>query len=146
MLEELSHIDLESITDPYAKSLLILCLNVIENQQLQLKSLQELVQSLRDELNKLKGEQGKPVFKPQKENQDISSHNQIPKNKPHIKTQKKPFIPIDKEIICQVDREILPADAIFKGYDTVIQQDIVFRRENTKFNVEIWYWNASFFF
>jgi len=139
MLEQLSHINLNTIFDPNAKSLLILCLNVIETQQQQITELKELVQSQKDEIAKLKGEQGKPEFKPEKENKDISSQNRTEGNKLHNKTGKKTIIPIDKEIICQVNREILPVDAVFKGYETVIQQDIIFRRENTKFNIEIWY-------
>jgi hypothetical protein len=33
----------------------------------------------------------------------------------------------------------LPADARFKGYETVIGQDIIFKRNNTEYRVEVWY-------
>jgi hypothetical protein len=139
MFENLSHINPDTMPDASSKAIVQLLLSVIENQQKQIKEFKELVQSLKDEISKLKGEQPKPEFKPQKENIDISSQNKAQKNKPHHKIGKKSFIPIDKKIICQVDREILPVDAVFKGYDTLIQQDIIFKRENTQFDVEIWY-------
>ncbi len=81
-MENLSQIDLERIIDPYAKVVLSLYLNVMENQQ------KALVQSLRDEISKLKGEQPKPEFKPHKENINILSTDRIKKKK-YIKKLEK---------------------------------------------------------
>ena len=70
-------------------------------------------QRLRDEISLMKGDQPKPDIKPsgKKPNVDISSEEErkprnIPKNrKPKTKKDK---IKIDRVVVCEVDKDILP--------------------------------------
>lgn len=106
-----------------------------QNQQL-LKQVQEL----KDEINRLKGEKGKPkILGCTSKTSDISSEKYTKEKRKWEKKSKKQFIKIDKNVNCPVEKEKLPPDAIFKGYDKVISQDIIFKRNNTEYRVEIWY-------
>ncbi len=106
-----------------------------QNQQL-LKQNQEL----KDEINRLKGEKGKPkILGCTRKISDISSERYTQEKKKWEKKSKKQFIKIDNKVDCPVERERLPHDAIFKGYDKVISQDIIFKRNNTEYKVELWY-------
>ena len=141
MLEKLSNINPDLVQDEQIKSMLRLLLNIVESQQSEISSLKETNQSLRDEINRLKGEQGKPKFKPKNKSKDISSERytkSTDKGREKKKGKKKNIL-IDKKETCKIDKSILPTDAVFKGYDTLIQQDIVFKRENTEFQIELWY-------
>ena len=141
MLEKLSNINPDLVQDEQIKSMLRLLLNIVESQQSEISSLKETNQALRDEINRLKGEQGKPKFKPKNKSKDISSERytkSTDKGREKKKGKKKNIL-IDKKETCKIDKSILPPDAVFKGYDTLIQQDIVFKRENTEFQIELWY-------
>ncbi len=48
-------------------------------------------------------------------------------------------IEIDREQLCPVDPTFLPDDAIWKGYDDNVVQDIRIQRDNVKFRRESWY-------
>jgi prefoldin subunit 5 len=58
MLEDL---DLAGIQDARAQALIVRLLNLLEAVAADLRAAQEEIQRLRDEVNRLKGEQGKPV-------------------------------------------------------------------------------------
>ena len=119
MFENLSHINPDTMPDASSKAIVQLLLSVIENQQKQIKELKELVQSLKDEISKLKGEQPKPEFKPQKENIDITSQNKAQKNKPHHKIGKKSFIPIELirlDFLRRYDITLFPTTIIYSLY------------------------------
>jgi hypothetical protein len=87
----------------------------------------------RDEINRLKGEQGKPKIRGNKASTDLSSEKHRRESKPHQKRSKQGRLKIDRKEIAKVDRERLPADAVFKGYQEVVRQDITFRTENILF-------------
>ncbi len=61
MLEE---IDPTTIEDAATRALVITLLNLLENALQQVQALKEENQRLRDEINRLKGEQGKPEVQP----------------------------------------------------------------------------------
>jgi hypothetical protein len=65
----------------------IILLNLAEKQQSDILELKETNQQLRDEINRLKGEQGKPQFSTSKKNEDISSSH--PRNKKRAKDKKQ---------------------------------------------------------
>lgn len=48
-------------------------------------------------------------------------------------------IDIDREELCPVEPATLPPDAIWKGYDDKVVQDVRIQRENVKFRRETWY-------
>ena len=101
-------------------------------------------QKLRDEISLMKGEQPKPDIKPsgKKPNVDISSEEERkPKNPPKNKKPKtkKDKIKIDRVVVCEVDKDILPDDAVFKGYQSVVVQEIIIKTDNVEYKKEIYY-------
>ena len=139
MLEDL---DLSSIADERARQLVQQLLNVLEDVMADLRAAQAENQRLRDELNRLKGEQGAPAIKantPQPPSKDHSSEQERRKPKTWSKDRKMDRIALDREQVAQVDPTYLPPDAVFKGYEDVVVQDVIFRTDNILFHKEKWY-------
>lgn len=128
------------IQDPQINTVFIELLNIIEELDSRNKMLQQENQQLRDEINRLKGEHGKPDIKPNRRStENISSENERNKKKKWKKTAKKSHIPVDTTVHCPIDKSSLPEDVVFKYTDTVIAQDIVFKRNNTLYLVDVYY-------
>jgi hypothetical protein len=141
----LETIDLSNIQDENARQLIVQLLNLIEAQSADLRDAQAEIQSLRDEINRLKGEQGKPKIKGNKAKPprvDHSSERERRKPKPRQKRAKKASLKIHREQKLEVDKASLPLDAEFKGYEDVVVQDIIFRADNVRFHKEK-YWAGS---
>jgi hypothetical protein len=139
MLEDL---DLHSIADDRARELVRRLLNVLEDVMADLRAAQAENQRLRDEINRLKGEQGTPKVQsntPQPPSTDHSSEQERHKPKAWSKGRKTDRIPIDREQVVQVDPACLPPDAAFKGYEDVVVQDVIFRTDNVLFHKEKFY-------
>jgi hypothetical protein len=106
-------IDLES-----AREFIRKLLNLIEGVQQENQELKRLNQMLRDELRRLKGEQGKPDIKPSTKpagNKDFSSEEERKNRKKRHKKAKKDRIKTHNSRDCKVDPAVLPEDARFKG-------------------------------
>ncbi|MES0447784.1 MAG: hypothetical protein ABUJ92_14725, partial [Desulfobacterales bacterium] len=115
-------------------------LNLVETLSQENRELKRQIQELRDENNRLKGEQGKPKVKPSKKNPgQYSSEKERKKPKKRKKRSKKDRIKTHDNRICYVDKSLLPKDAQFKGYDPVVVQDIKFEAHNTLFLKEKYY-------
>ena len=128
--------------DNKTKETILSLLNIIEAQAKQIKELKAQLQNLRDEINRLKGEQGKPDIKPDKKNKqhnDVSSEKERKQNKPWKKRKKNQDIKIDRTETCRVDKDKLPDDAQFKGYKTVVVQGLKIEPDNVLFKKEIYY-------
>jgi transposase IS66 family protein len=139
MFEDL---DLSSIADERARQLVQQLLNVLEDVMADLRAAQAENQRLRDELNRLKGEQGAPAIKantPQPPPKDHSSEQERRKPKTWSKGRKTDRIAIDREQVVQVDPTRLPSEAVFKGYEDVVVQDVIFRTDNVLFHKEKFY-------
>src|SRR6266700_7467105 len=139
MLEAL---DLSSITDERARELVQQLLNVLEDVMAALRAAQAENQRLRDEINRLKGEQDAPTIKPntpQPPPKNHSSEQERRKPKTWSKDRKTDRIAIDREQVVQVDPTHLPPDAVFKGYEDVVVQDVIFRTDNVRFHKEKFY-------
>lgn len=162
-LKELQpHID--QIQEPAIQGAVTGLLNLIEALATENEALQDENQKLKDEINRLKGEQGKPEIKGKnnkedsqkddaKNNRDISSENERkPRNNsdnndenPNPKKRKRKRHPkllniaIDREEICPVDPSILPDDAVFKGYEDVVIQDIKIETDHVKYRREVYH-------
>jgi len=139
MFEDL---DLSSIADERARQLVQQLLNVLEDVMADLRAAQAENQRLRDELNRLKGEQGAPAIKantPQPPPKDHSSAQERRKPKTWSKGRKTDRIAIDREQVVQVDPTHLPSEAVFKGYEDVVVQDVIFRTDNVLFHKEKFY-------
>jgi len=145
MLDKLNPVDLSNIQDENARELIVRLLNLIEAVSADLRDAQAEIQRLRDENNRLKGEQGKPNIKankPKPPRSNYSSEQERRKPKPRQKRSKKATIKIHREQTLEVDKASLPADAEFKGYEDVVVQDVIFRADNVRFHKEK-YWASS---
>jgi hypothetical protein len=130
MVEEF---DPNSIEDERLRQVFIRLMNLVETLSAKVAEQAEEIQRQRDEINRLKGEQGKPQIKGNKPTSDLSSEKHRRESKPHQKSGKQGRLRIDREEIAKVDHGQLPSDAVFKGYQKVVMQDIVFRTENILF-------------
>ncbi len=138
-------IDLRNIQDENARELVVRLLNLVEAVSTDLRNLQAENQRLRDEVNRLKGEQGKPKIKdntPKPPRENYSSEKERRKSKPRQKQAKKDKLEIHREQTLSVDPASLPADAEFKGYEDVVAQDVIFQANNICFHKEK-YWAPS---
>ena len=118
-------------------------LGILESALTEINELKQEVQSLRDEVNRLKGEQGKPNIRGKKiKPTDISSEKERakPNTSPKKGRQSRNHnIQITRQERCRVKPGILPSDAIFKGYTSVIVQDLKIEQDNIEFQIEHYY-------
>ena len=109
-----------------------------ENARLQAEN-----QHLRDEINRLKGEQGTPDIRGNtRKSRDISSEKERKHREPKKEKKskaKKHNIVIDRVEVCRVDKATLPNDAEFKGYESVIIQEIRIHTDNVEYKKEVYY-------
>jgi hypothetical protein len=139
MLDEL---DLNAIQDENVRELIIRLLNLVEKQAAELREAQAENQRLRDEVNRLKGELGKPKIKgntPNPPSNNHSSEKERRKSRQRHKSNKKAEIVIHQEQTVEVDPSILPEDARFRGYEDVVVQDILLRPNNIQFHKQKFY-------
>jgi hypothetical protein len=137
-------IDLSRIEDEQTRELIERMLNVIEQQATVIRDLQLKNQELRDEINRLKGEQGKPKIKGNKSGAQAAQNHSSEKERhsrplERGKKSKKAEIKIDREEVVKVAAEALPEDAEFKGYEAVVVQDIVVKTDNVLYHKEKYY-------
>lgn len=143
MLEDINPQNIQDVEG--GRKVAVRLLNVVEELQQEGKELKAENQRLRDENNRLKGEQGKPEVKGNKKAKNISSEKERKSTKPRkpkpnrTKRKKQSELTIDQEKTVEIDRAELPEDAEFKGYETVVVQDIEIRPEVTKFRREKYY-------
>lgn len=117
-----------------ARQAIGLLLNLVEELKSESDALRAENQELRDEINRLQGEQGQPTIKPgKKQSQDHSSEKERRRSKKWRKGSKVDKVKIDREETLSVDQSQLPADAEFKGYETVVVQDIQVKTDNVRF-------------
>ncbi len=140
MLEDL---DLSGIHDESARQLIVRLLNLVESLSTELAAAQQEIQRLRDEIARLKGEQGKPHIKPNARSsstsKNYSSEGERKEPTQRAKRSKNEEIKIDREQVLEVERGSLPQDAVFKGYEEVVVQDVVFQTDNVLFHKEKFY-------
>ncbi len=134
----------DEIHDEQLSKAFRLLLQLIEELSEHVEKLTAENQKLRDEISLMKGEQPKPDIKPSRKRpgEDISSEDERKtRNPPKDKKSKtkKPKIKIDRVEICEVDKDILPDDAEFKGYQSVVVQEILIKTDNVEYKKEIYY-------
>ena len=125
-----------------ARQAIKLLLNLVEELKQENDHLRGEVQQLRDEINRQKGEQGKPNVKPgrkEKRKGNISSEQERRQPRPHRKSSKLHKIEVNREEKLRVERDQLPPDAQFKGYEPVVIQEIELRTNNVRFLKEKFY-------
>ncbi len=133
-------------------------LNIIERLAGENDTLKSNLQNLSDEINRLKGEQGKPDIKANKKKDgNISSEAERKEAEANAnkengesgensegkkKRQREPKLPkikIDREQICPLDKAGLPDDLVFKDYEDVIVQDLIIITNNVNYRREVYY-------
>src|SRR5262245_51599280 len=135
----LDDLDLTSIADPRTHELVMQLLNIIETLTADLRAAQVEIQQLRDEINRLKGEQGQPPINPSPPPRDHSSERERRRPLERVKRGKRDRIAIDRTHDLPLDPAILPPDAQFKGYEEVVVQDVIIGTDNVLFRKEKWY-------
>jgi hypothetical protein len=136
------NLDLTSIQDENTRELVGRLLNLVEKLTADLRDAQAENQRLRDEVNRLKGEQGKPKIKgniPKPAAEDQSSEKERHKTRQRHKSSKNADIHIDREQKLEIDPAVMPEDAEFKGYEDVVVQDIKLGTDNVLFRKEKYY-------
>jgi hypothetical protein len=144
LLATLQLIDPDTLTSEQSR-LILSCLEefyqIILNQR-------EENQRLKDEINRLKGEQGKPDIKgdkkkkSQEQSKDISSESERKEGKVKRQAKRIKFDgnqQIDETIDCPLDRSELPSDAEFKGYAKSYYQSLEIRGKTILVKREIYY-------
>jgi hypothetical protein len=119
--------------------------NLVESMASEIVLLRAENQGLKNEISRLKGEQGTPTIRPQTKGGDISSEAERQKIKNKMKAQrrkskaKKHKIKINRTIKLGIPKSKLPADAQFKGYESVVVQDLVIKTDNILFKKAVFY-------
>lgn len=136
-----------SVADAEIKTSLQTLLNLVELLAKENAQLRAENQQLKDEINRLKGEHGTPTFKNSSgKKRDISSEKE--RNRLHStrkeaadspRPTKRETIRIDRTETCSVNRDELPADATFKGYESVIIQELRIIPDNVEYRREVFY-------
>jgi hypothetical protein len=142
MPEELARLDLASIADVGARQAIRALLSLVEELAAENRALRTELAEVKDELARVKGGSGRPKIPPGKAggSTDYSSEQERrPAPKTWQKRGKQDRLRIDRTERLTVDPATLPADAVFKGYETVVVQDLVLRTDTVAFEQEVWY-------
>jgi hypothetical protein len=135
----LDQAQLNLIQDPEARRIVEMLANLLEQSLTDIDTLRAENQRLKDEINRLKGEQGKPNIKPNKPGsgdpgqEDHSSEAR--RHKPGVwnKGKKNDPIVVDRTQVLPIDEATLPADAVFKGYEELLVQNLRLKTDNILF-------------
>jgi hypothetical protein len=141
--EAVAQLDLASIADVGARQAIRALLALVEEVVAENRALRAENQQLRDELTRLKGGSGRPKIRPGKPVGGSTDYSSEPERRSAPKTWQKrgkqDQLRIDRTEQVAVDPAVLPADAVFKGYETVVVQDLVLRTDTIAFELEVWY-------
>ena len=139
MLEDL---DLHSIADEQARELVRRLLNVLEDVRADLRAAQAETNVCVTRSTGSRGNRADPRSSPTRHNRPLKT---TPRNrngarrKRGRKAVRRTASPIDREQMVAVDPARLPLDAVFKGYEDVVVQDVIFRTDNVLFHKEKFY-------
>ncbi len=114
-------------------------LKVIEYQAEMIDNLSSEVDNLKSEVKRLKNHPKRPKIKPSKMDKKDPSKNSDLNNKKRAgssKRKKTEKLKIDKEET--IEAEDVPANAVFKGYDQYVVQELEIKCVNTKYKLARW--------
>ncbi len=138
----LESLDVRTIRDAGAREAVVRLMNLVEELAAENRTLREQNQGLRDELARLKGQSGRPSGlggKGRARPGDTSSEKDRREPKKRETRSKLDKIVVDREETLTVDRATLPADAVRKGHEAVVVQDVRVSTDNVRFMREKWY-------
>lgn len=128
-----------TIDDAALRRVVLSLMNQVDELSATVRRQADEIQGLRDENNRLKGEQGKPHILPNQPPKPVSSEAERAVPKLRTKRSKRATLPIDRTEILRLDRTTLPLDAQFKGYQRVVVQDIRLTTDTVCFRKEKFY-------
>lgn len=139
--DQINSIDFDLIAagNESIRAALKILLNIIERQADEIKQLRDENQKLKDDINRLKGEQGKPDIRPQTKSSNVSSEPERKKKKQRGKRPKRAPLKFDRSERCEIEKSTLPTDAVYKGIEKIIIQDVVIKTDNIEFHREVFY-------
>ncbi|MCF8025578.1 MAG: transposase [Desulfobacteraceae bacterium] len=114
-------------------------INSFQNEQLLLQK--EVIQGLKDEIARLKGEKPKPKIKPSnlgkkpKQDDNINGQDNEKAKRPGSKKKRKK-LKTHKTVV--VPPEHIPEGSRFKGYEDYFVQDILIQPYNVRYRLERW--------
>lgn len=139
-IKNLNPNEIDFNNEEVTKPLLFELLNLIEALAHYVERLEKREQELEDEINRLKGEKGKPKFSSSTPKTGDDFFDPLrDKEKKWTKTAKKPRIKIDRHVYREVDKKLLPPDAKHKGYREVMVQNIKIASDNVVYMLERYY-------
>lgn len=131
-------IDLDAIHDlDGAKKAIAALLNIVQALVSENQALRAENQSLRDEIARLKGQPPRPSFPKPHPATPASSERE--RKQPKTRKRGPRRVRIDHELPLRVDPSLLPPDAVFKGYEDHLIQDLLVRSDNTLYRREKFY-------
>jgi hypothetical protein len=104
----LENFDPNTIQDEGVRQAFLYMMNELEKAHAIIQEQAEVIKRQGDEINRLKGEQGKPNIKPNKPAHQLSSEKERRESKPHRKGSKQTEIRIDRVEVRKVNRQQLP--------------------------------------
>jgi hypothetical protein len=142
--------DTDIIVDRKTMTIINSLVNLIETLAEENLDFRSTIQQLKDQINILKGEQPKPNIRKQKkdgdEDQENSDHSsekdrnkRSGKKDKKEKNKKKKTVRVDRQVTVDFDKTILPNDAVFKGYECRLVQDIKVITDNVEFRLPTYY-------
>jgi len=141
--EAIARLDLASIADVGAPRAIRALLTLVEELAAENRALRTELAQVADELARLKGGSGRPKIPPGQAagggSDDSSEQERRAAPKPWQTRGKQDRVRIDRTERLAVDPATLPPDAVFKGYETVVVQDLVPRTDTVAFEQESWY-------
>jgi hypothetical protein len=141
--EAIAQLDLASIEDVGAREALRALSTLVEELVAEVQVLRAELAQVKDENARLKGGNGRPKIRPGKSaggSPDYSSEQErrtAPKG--WQKQGKQDRVQIDRTERVVVDPTTLPPDAVFKGYERVVVQDLVLHTDTVAFDLAVWY-------
>jgi hypothetical protein len=138
------------VIDPVAISIINKLFNLMEMLVEENEAQARKIQALTDEINHLKGEQGKPRVRKQtngKKDNDDNNHSSEKERKKREGSKKprkpggtkKSSVHVDRSKDLKLDKEILPEGGHSNGIVTTVVQDIKFETDNIEFRRETCY-------
>jgi hypothetical protein len=139
--EAVARLDLTTIVDDGVRETVQALSNLVEELVGEVQALRAELAQVKDENARLKGGSGRPKIRAGKAGGGDYSSEAERRAPPKTwqKRGKQDRLRVDRTERVAVDPATLPADAVFKGYDRVVVQNLVLRTDTAAFELAVWY-------